>query len=144
MNDSNFQLLLNEYKRPWKLSALFIGISLLILGSFYYQTPDWDISISLIMATFSYLTASWSMRVILERRWGKLPLMMFYTWFTIDGCYWIYWKYQNPVALEQMREANFFASMSLYFMCGLVWYYQGTLKEFAADAKRFIRTGSDQ
>ena len=70
--------------------------------------------------------------------------MLFYTWFTVDGCYFLYWYFKNPIALEQMREANFLASLSLYFMCGLVWYYQGTLKEFVSDAKRFIETGSDQ
>lgn len=144
MSDSNIRLLFNEYKRPWKLSALFVGFSLLVIGSFYYQAPDWDIPISVIMAAFAYLTASWSMRVIIERRWKKLPLMLFYTWFSIDGCYWLYWHFKNSIALELMREANFFASLSLYFMCGLVWYYQGTLKEFVIDAKKFIETGSDQ
>jgi hypothetical protein len=36
-----------EYLRPWKLSTFAIGLSLLIAGSFYYQTPDWDIGISI-------------------------------------------------------------------------------------------------
>lgn len=144
MNMSNIQSILNEYTRPWKLALLFIGISLLVIGSFYFQAPDWDIPISVIMAAFAYFTASWSMRVIIERRLKKIPLMLFYTWFSIDGCYWLYWHFKDPVALAQMREANFLASLSLYFMCGLVWYYQGTLKEFIKDARRFIATGSDQ
>ena len=41
---------LPEYLRPWKLATLAIGIALLILGSFYYRAPDWNISISFIMA----------------------------------------------------------------------------------------------
>lgn len=142
--NNNIQLILNEYKRPWKLALLFIGIALLIIGSFYFQAPDWDIPISLIMAAFTYLTAAWSMHVIIERRWKKIPLMLFYTWFSIDGCYWLYWHFKDPVALEIMREANFPASLSLYLMCGLVWYYQGTLKEFVQDAKIFIQTGRDK
>ncbi|HEV7441567.1 MAG TPA: hypothetical protein VGO18_03165 [Steroidobacteraceae bacterium] len=36
--------------RPWKLLTLSFGIALLILGSFYYQTPDWDNPVSFIMA----------------------------------------------------------------------------------------------
>jgi len=126
-----------EYKRPWKLFSLFVGIVMLIVGSFYYQAPDWDIPISFIMALLAYLTASWSMHVVVERQWKRFPLMLFYTWFSVDGSYWIYWHFENPQALEQMREANFFASLSLYAMCGLVWYYQGSLKQFVMEAKEF-------
>jgi hypothetical protein len=126
---AEFKIIIAEYKRPWKLFSLFIGISLLIIGSFYYQAPDWDIPISLIMASFAYLTAPWSLRVVVERQWKMFPLMLFFTWFTVDGCYWLYWHFKNPVSLELMREANFPASLSLYGMCGLVWYYQGSLKE---------------
>lgn len=135
--EDSANLLWLEYKRPWKLFALFAGLLLLIFGSFYYPAPDWDIPISFIMALLAYLTASWSMHVVVERRWRKFPLMLFYTWFSIDGCYWIYWHFKNPQALELMREANFFASLSLYCMCGLVWYYHGSLRQFIADAKKF-------
>ena len=138
-NKEGISKLIKEYKRPWKLLTLFIGISLLIIGSFYYQAPDWDIPISFIMAFFTYLTASWSMHVVVERRWKWFPLMLFYTWFSIDGCYWIYWHLKNPTVLALMRDANFFASLSLYGICGLVWYYEGTAKQFITDAKAFTR-----
>ena len=131
--------LLVEYKRPWKLFSLACGIALLIVGSFYYQAPDWDIPISLIMATLTYLTASWSMRVILERQWRHFPLMLFYTWVSVDGCYWLYWHLKDPVALELMRDVNFFASLSLYGMCGLIWLYNGSLKELLLEARAFLR-----
>lgn len=131
-------MLLFEYKRPWKLFSLFIGLSLLILASFYYPAPDWDIPISLIMGLLSYLTAPWSMRVLVERQWKKFPLMLFLTWLTVDGCYWWYWHFKNPISLEMMRDVNFFASLSLYWMCGLVWYYHGSLKELSAEIKVFL------
>lgn len=127
-----------EYMRPWKLLALLVGVVLLVVGSFYYQAPDWDIPISLIMAFFAYLTASWSMRVVLERQWQRLPLMLFFTWFTVDGCYWLYWSFKDPVALELMREVNFPASLSLYGMCGLVWYHKGSLRQLIAKAKALV------
>jgi len=130
--------LIVEYKRPWKLFLLFVGVTLLIAGSFYYQAPDWDIPISFIMALFTYLTAPWSMRVLIERQWKNFPLMLFYTWFSVDGCYWLYWHFKNPIALEQMRDANFLASLCLYSTCGLIWYYKGSLKQFIADGKLFI------
>ncbi|MGH7322529.1 MAG: hypothetical protein ACRELA_23295 [Candidatus Rokuibacteriota bacterium] len=127
---------MNEYLRPWKLISLACGIALLIAGAFYYKAPDWDIPISLIMAALAYLTAPWSLRVVLERRWKLWPGMLFATWFTVDGSYWLYWRYRNPVALEMMREANFFASLSLYGMCGVLWLYRGSLKELATDIRR--------
>ena len=70
---------LAEYARPWKLFTLALGIALLIVGSFYYEAPDWDIPISLIMASLAYLTAPWSLRVIVERRWRLWPAMLFAT-----------------------------------------------------------------
>lgn len=130
---------LAEYARPWKLFSLSAGLALLIAGSFYYPAPDWDIPISIIMATLAYLTAPWSLRVIVERRWRLWPAMLFATWLTVDGCYWLYWRFKNPVTLELMRDANFLASLVLYGMCGLVWYYRGSLREMLADARAALR-----
>ncbi len=127
--------LLKELRRPWKLITLANGIGLLLAGAFVYEAPDWNIPISFIMALMAYLAASWSMRVMVERRWRQWPAMLFWTWFTVDGCYWLYWHFKNPVALELMREANAPASLSLYWMCGLVWYYHGTLREMWTDLK---------
>ena len=116
---------------------------MLVLGSFHYEAPDWDVPISFIMAGFAYLTAPWSLRVIVERRWRLWPAMLLATWFTVDGCYAIYWHFRNPVALAMMRDANFLASLTLYGVCGLVWYYNGSLGEFVADvraiAPRWVR-----
>lgn len=126
---------MTEYLRPWKLFTLAIGITLLIFGSFYYSAPDWDIPISFIMAILAYLTAPWSLRVILERQWRLWPAMLLATWFTVDGCYAIYWSLTDPVALEMMRSANFSASLSLYGMCGILWLYQGSLEQLFSDVK---------
>jgi len=126
---------MTEYLRPWKLFTLALGITLLIFGSFYYRAPDWNIPISFIMAILAYLTAPWSLRVILERQWRLWPAMLLATWFTVDGCYAIYWSLKDPVALEMMRSANFPASLSLYGMCGIVWLYQGSLRQLNSDIK---------
>ena len=88
--------------------------------------------LSSIMALMAYLTASWSMHVMVERQWRQWPLMLFWTWFTVDRCYWLYWHFKNPTALELMREANAPASLSLYWMCGLVWCYRSPLCEMWA------------
>ena len=129
---------MTEYARPWKLVTLAIGIALLIVGSIYMPAPDWDIPISLIMAAFTYLTAPWSLRMFIERKWKNLPLALFFIWFTVDGCYWLYWSFVNPAALELMRSVNFPASLSLYLMCGLIWLYNGSLKDLVAEVRQSV------
>ena len=121
---------LSELIHQWKLATLTVGITLLIVGRFSYQAPDWDVPISLIMALVAYATASWSLHVMLERQWKNLPLMLSVMWFAVDGFYWLYWRWQDPVALETMREAIAPASLSLYWMCGLVWNFRGTANVF--------------
>ena len=128
-----------EYFRPWKLATLAIGISLLVVGSRYIKAPDWDIPISFIMALVAYLTAPWSLRVLLERRWKFLPLAVFYTWFGVDGCYAIYWHFKNPVALGLMRSSNFLASLGLYGMCGFLWLHRGTFRELIQELQNYRR-----
>jgi len=130
---------LDEYKRPWKLFSLCVGTVLLIIGAVRLDDyPDWDIPISLIMALLTYMTAPWSLRVVVERRWQRFPLVLLFTWFSVDGCYWIYWSYQDPDALALMRSANFYASLSLYAICGAVWYFQGSLREYATEIRTFL------
>lgn len=128
-----------EFLRPWKLVTFALGTGLMLLGSRYTPAPDWDIPVSLIMCTLAYLTAPWSLRVLLERRWRLWPAMLFLTWFTVDGSYAIYWYFTDPEVLALMREVNFPASLSLYGMCGVVWLYRGSLGEFVAELRRCFR-----
>lgn len=130
-----------EYLRPWKLAALAAGIGLLIAGSVYMPAPDWDIPISFIMAAFAYLTAPWSLRTLLERRWRHWPAMLFITWLSVDGCYALYWHFKNPAVLDLMRSANFPASLGLYGLCGAVWLYRGSLREMWEELRQQLRNG---
>lgn len=109
------------FLNSWNLVTFVIGLMMLIVGSFVFQAPDWDILISLIMASFAYLFAAWSLQVAVNRDWRKFPLMMLATWWTVDGCYSLYWYFVNPVALNLMRDASWPASLVLYLTCGLVW-----------------------
>ena len=122
-----------EYLRPWKLLTLAAGIGLLIKGAVSHYAPDWDIPISLIMALLAYLTAPWSLRVLLERRWRLLPLALLATWFTVDGCYALYWHLRDPAVLALMRAWNAPASLGLYGLCGVLWLYRGSLRDLLAD-----------
>lgn len=127
---------MREYFRPWKLATLAIGVALLVAGSFYYDAPDWDVPVSLLMAILTYLTAPWSLRVLVERKWTALPGAILATWFTVDGVYWLYWHFKNPAAVEMMRDANFLPSLCLYGICGGLWWYRGSLKELIAGVRR--------
>jgi hypothetical protein len=132
-----------ELLRPWKLATVALGVGLLIIGSYYFNAPDWDVPVSLIMAAFAYVTAPWSMRVILERRWRYMVAMLFVTWLSVDGCYAAYWAWKDPVALSLMRDANAPASLSLYWMCGLLWLPRCTLGALLSQARTVPRELAD-
>lgn len=121
------QTLLNEYFRPWKLATFTVGLGLLLIGADLHIAPDWDYPISFLMATLTYLTAPWSVRVFKDRRWQALPVALFWFYFTVDGCYWLYWSTVKPEALV-MREANLYASSCLYWLCGFIWLHDGPLR----------------
>lgn len=123
--------LVREYKRPWKLATLAIGTGLLLIGAVTLNFPDWDIPISLIMPFFTYLTASWVLHVFVERRWACVPLAVFFVWFSVDGCYYLYWVNVKPEALV-MRSAQWPLSLWLYFACAAVWYYEGDFVDLRA------------
>ena len=106
----------------------------MIAGVLYNLAPDWDVPINLIMPLLTYLTAPWSMRVILQRRWRQFPLMLLYTWFSVDGSYW---HFKAPAVLRMMRYDNFVTSLPLYCLCGMIWLYQGSLSQFIAEVKAF-------
>jgi hypothetical protein len=112
---------LDEYLTQRNLFFLTLGIQFLLLGAFLTGLPDWDVGVSLLMALCAYVTAAPSLRVVFERRWRHAPYAAFWTWFTVDGSYLIYWTLVNPEVLV-LRPANACASLALYLMCGLVWY----------------------
>lgn len=127
-----------EYVRPWKLFSLLCGIALLLLGARYSGLPDWDVTVSLIMAAPAYFTAPCSLRVFLERRWQQFPQALFWSWFTIDGTYTAYWYLVDPAALV-FRPANALASSALYAACGLVWLHRGSLRQLVENAALLAR-----
>lgn len=120
---------LQEYRRPWKLATFACGVALMIVGVFYPGAPDWDIPVTLIMTTLTYLCAPWSMRVILGRKWRLWPVALFLSWLVVDGSYSLYWHFRDPRVLQLMREANAYASFPLYWLCGAIWLYRGSLRQ---------------
>ena len=130
---------LRELRRPWKLLSLAAGMGWLIYGALFYNIGDWDIGISLIMGGLIYLFAPWTVFTIanaLRYRMRLWPLRILGTLapalFTIDTVYVLYHTWQgNPI----YRDANFPASTALYFLCGALWWFRGSLRELLRAAR---------
>lgn len=106
-------------------------------GAVSYGISDWDVGISLIMGGLTYLCAPWSVTTIynsIRLRPHLWPLRIVAAivpaMFTVD---WVYWLYHSAVGNKMLRWENFKVSMALYFICGLLWLYRGSVREFVAD-----------
>jgi hypothetical protein len=126
---------MQELLRPWKLVTFALGTALMIYGATLGIALDWDVGISLLMPTFAYVTAPWCVRVLLDRRWRLLPLVLLTAWVGIDGIYTLYWSLKDPQVLLLLRDSNFTASAPLYALCGMGWFYRGSL----ADLRQGVR-----
>ncbi len=121
---------MREYLRPWKLASFGAGLALLIAGSRYFKASDWDIGISLIMGTLTYITAPWVLRVVKTMQWKLFPAAILAYWFTVDTSYTVYNAcLGHPVGID-LRRANFFASSLMYLLCGWLWLPRTNLKGF--------------
>jgi hypothetical protein len=109
-----------------KITSLFIGVAWLIWGALYENIIDWDIGISLIMTFFTWASAEWFIRVFRTLNWKMMIPALLVAWWSVDGCYIVYWAFKNPDALV-MREASIYPSMLFYLLCGVIWSALGTL-----------------
>lgn len=103
-----------------KAVTFVIGLASLLVGALWLDYPDWDVGVSVLMAFTTLATAEWSTSVIWQRRWGWLPLALFWAWLSVDGVYWAYWSLVRPEAM--IREGQWLASLCLYALCGVIWY----------------------
>lgn len=127
----------NELLRPWKLSSFCVGLSLLLYGAIAYNIPDWDIGISVIMAGYTYISAPFFCKTVFATYKGKTTIknilmatIMF--WFTVDGCYMLYHAAMHN---ETFRLENFLVSSLLYLICGMIWLYEGSLRDICQNLK---------
>ena len=132
---------LRELRRPWKLVTFVLGLGWLLYGALYYDIADWDVGISLLMGGLTYLLASWSIgRLIQLRRPDGVSLAvalaaLVAAWLCVDGVYVLY----HGLAGNRMdREGNFRASLLLYYLAGMIWFYRGSLVELRRDLIRLI------
>jgi hypothetical protein len=111
----------------------------LLYGALEYNISDWDVGICFIMGGLTYLFAPWTMHVLVNavrlrpHRWplqvlgALLPAI-----FAVD---WSYWLYHTIVGNNMLRWENFKVSSALYFICGMVWYYRGSLRDMVTELR---------
>ncbi|MBT7445478.1 MAG: hypothetical protein HN790_16105 [Methylococcales bacterium] len=130
----------NELLRPWKLVTFCISMSWLLYGAIFFNIGDWDIGVTLIMGSLTYLMSPWSVHIILSaarfrpRFWFlHIIAAVLASLFVVDSVYMMYHTLMDNLIL---REANFHASFPLYFLAGAFWLYRGSLKELWANIRR--------
>ena len=128
-----------ELQRPWKLSTFGIGMLWLLYGAVRYDICDWDVGISLIMGGLTYVFAAWSVTTIYTSVRFRPDAWPFRTvtalvpaMFAVD---WVYSLYHAAVGNQMLRWENFKVSMALYFICGIVWCYRGSLMDLVSEIR---------
>ena len=115
-----------EWRRPWKLASFALGLAWLLWGALTLDIADWDVGVSLLMGGFTYLLAPAAARIVMRRDWRHLPLALFAWWWCVDGVYMV-WHFS--VGNTTYREANFYASTCLFWLCGFIWLPRASLRQ---------------
>lgn len=125
-----------ELRRPWKILSFGVGMLWLLYGAVCYEISDWDVGISILMGGLTYLCAPWSVVTIyraIRYRPYAWPVQVLFAFlpamFAVD---WVYWLYHSAAGNRMLRWENFKVSMALYFLCGIVWSYRGSLRDLLA------------
>lgn len=132
-----------ELLRPWKLFTFAVAMALLLCGAVYYGIADWDVGITLIMGSLTYISAPWcfdTLLTALRRRPPGWPLRLVaalaMAWIVVDG---VYVLYHTAMGNRMFREDNFHTSTPIYFMAGAFWLYRGTLRDLWSNLTRVLR-----
>lgn len=110
-----------ELLRPLRLMSLIVGIGILIAGSIWTPSIDWDVPLCFVMGLPAYVLAPWAFRQMYYLRWKWMPLAGLAMWFVIDGVYSAYWTLMGFDSLAIFRPANFFYCIWLFWISGFVW-----------------------
>jgi hypothetical protein len=108
-----------------------------------YGIGDWDIGISLLMGGLTYVSAPWSVRVILlsfkeqPKFWPlRIAGALIVALFVVDG---VYFLYHTAAGNLMFRLENFYASSALYFLAGMIWFYRGSFSDLMKNVRRLSR-----
>lgn len=131
--------------QPWKLITFFCATAFFIWGAYHWAVPTWDVGVSVVMSVLCFLLAPWAIdlgaRAILERRpgWvcrGLLATTLVYL--VASGSYELYNTIrmgQHPVTYWQ----NLAFSVPVTIAAGLVWRYDGSLRDLLRELRSEVR-----
>ena len=117
----NVPLISKELLNPWRVASLGVGLVLLVLGSVYLPSDDWDVPLCFVMGLPAYVLAPWVVRQAVGLRWKWLLLATFAFWLTVDGTYTLYWWLKGFPHLAEFRPANFFYCTPIFWIAGCFW-----------------------
>lgn len=106
-------------KRLWKAATFSVGFGWLLWGAAFFDYPDWDYGLSVLMAGSTYFCADWVVSVAIERRYRHWPIAALLAWWCVDGSYWAYWSLMRPEVM--IREGQWPMSLCLFLLCGFIW-----------------------
>ena len=106
---------------PWRLITLVFGLGLLMAGSIFLPSTDWDFPICFVMGLPAYVLAPWAFRQVWYRRgWWMVGALLAF-WFSVDGTYTLYWWLRHADFLSEFRLANVAYCTPIFILAGFVW-----------------------
>ena len=125
----------SDYTLGMKNLTFAIGLSWLLYGAVFFDYPDWDIPVSILMACSTYLCADWVWQNLrTPKHW---PLAALLTWWCVDGSYSVYWSLVDPSVM--IREGQWPMSLCLFLLCGAIWTAAPTLARFRDNLRPVVQ-----
>lgn len=123
-----------DSKQTFKNITFAIGLAFLIYGALNFQIQDWDCGVSVLMAACTYMSADWVIDVFRRSQYKRYPLAFFFIWFSVDLSYTIYWTLVDESRM--LRGVQWWPSLLMYLLCGVIWQASPTPREFRALARQ--------
>jgi hypothetical protein len=134
-----------ELFRPWKIVTFSIALGYYIWGAYRYKCPTWDVPVSIIMSVLTYLFAPWTVKSIyylIQRRpkyWiPKLIICAIVIYACASGSYELYNWWHLGYHPPPTYWVNLYYSSLIFFAAGMLWRFEGTLKELLINLKNDI------
>jgi hypothetical protein len=122
-----------ELRRPWKLATFAGAEAVLLYGALTMGIGDWDVPVTLIMGTLTYVLAPWCVHLVHRayrarpRHWPwHVGLSLALAVFVVDT---VYLAYSRAVGNPTDSEGNFYASFPLFYLAGVLWSWRGSVRE---------------
>jgi hypothetical protein len=103
----------------WKPITFLFGFAWLLWGALFFDYPDWDVGVSVVMALSTYLTADKAVGWILSGKPRNLLAAALVSWWAVDGSYTLYWSIVRPEVM--IREGQWAMSLCLFLLAGFIW-----------------------